>query len=321
MMSSRSVEAITVEPSEAPRLAVRKVILPPAAPGEVSVRVTAISLNRGEVKRALTVTPSGTIPGWDFAGVVEHTGDTDGAPAAGTRVVGMVASGSWSQIVHAPFNALATIPDGVSDAEAASLPVAGLTALHALRKGGLLLGRKVLVDGASGGVGQFAIQLAAASGAQVYAHIRHEDQRPLVARASSGGVIVGASLEAARTLGPFDLIVDSVGGSALSAALTMLKRNGACVTVGATEGEMVSFDSAAFFRASGTSLCSLILGEEIAAKEPAAEGLAVLLRLVEGGMLKPPIGVEAPWTDIAVVAQKLMDRAFTGKAILHLPNG
>ena len=108
--------------------------------------------------------------------------------------------------------------------------------------------------------GNFAIQLAAASGAQVYSHIRRPEQRPLVEASSTGGIVVGETLEAARPSGPFDLIVDSVGGSALSAAMTMLRRNGVCVTVGATEGEQVSFDSTAFFRASGTSLLGMIHG-------------------------------------------------------------
>jgi NADPH:quinone reductase-like Zn-dependent oxidoreductase len=106
----------------------------------------------------------------------------------------MVPSGSWAQFVHAPVTSVATIPDGVTDEQGASLPVAGLTALHALRKAGLVLGKKVLVDGASGGVGQFAIQLAAASGARVYSHIRREAQRSLVQSASTGGVIVGNTL-------------------------------------------------------------------------------------------------------------------------------
>ncbi len=318
-MSSDYIEAITVEHDRAERLAVRQVRFPSAAPGTLAVRVSAISLNRGEVKRALTLAESGTIPGWDFAGIVEDNGGTSDAPAVGSRVVGMVSSGSWAQKVHVPVGSVAVIPEGVTDAQAASLPVAGLTALYALRKGGLLLGRKVLIDGATGGVGQFAIQLAAAAGAQVYSHIRQEAQRPLVAASSTGGIIVGETLDAARSAAPFDLILDSVGGSALSAALTMLKRNGVCVTVGATEGEMVSFDSAAFFRASRTSLLSLILGDEIAATEPATNGLAILLRLVERGALKPSIGIEAPWTDIDAVARQLIDRAFSGKAILHIP--
>jgi NADPH2:quinone reductase len=320
IMRSNQIKAITVDRSEDARLAVRTINFAPAALGELTIRVTAISLNRGETKRALTITETGTCPGWDFAGVVEETGETQGAPDVGSRVVGVLPIGAWAERVHAPLNSIAVIPEGVTDAQAASLPVAGLTALHALRKGGLLLGRKVLVDGASGGVGQFAIQLAAASGAQVYSHVRRQEQRSLVEASSTGGVVVGETLEAARPSGPFDLIIDSVGGSALSAAMTMLRRNGVCVTVGATEGEHVSFDSTAFFRASGTSLLGLVLGDDIAATEPAADGLALLLRLVKQGVLKPTIGIEAPWTEVATIARQLIDRGFAGKAILHLPH-
>lgn len=319
IMASDQIKAITVDQSDAGRLAVRNVNFAPAAAGEITIRITAISLNRGETKRALTVSETGTRPGWDFAGVVEKTGKTPGAPDMGTRVVGVLPIGAWAERVHAPLNSIAVIPEGVTDAQAACLPVAGLTALHALRKAGFILGRKVLVDGASGGVGNFAIQLAAASGAQVYSHIRRPEQRSLVESSSTGGIVVGETLEAARPSGPFDLIIDSVGGSALSAAMTMLRRNGVCVTVGASESEKVSFDSGAFFRASGTSLLGMILGDEIAATEPAADGLALLLRLVKQGVLKPSIGIEAPWTEVATIARQLIDRAFTGKAVLHLP--
>ena len=77
-------------------------------------------------------------------------------PGPGTRVVGILPSGAWAERVNCRTHAVAALPDAVGDAAAATLPVAGLTALHALRQGGLLLGRKVLVDGASGGVGHLA---------------------------------------------------------------------------------------------------------------------------------------------------------------------
>jgi NADPH:quinone reductase len=258
------------------------------------VRVTAISLNRGEVKRALSVSEPGTCPGWDFAGVVESSEQAPGAPSPGTRVVGMLPIGAWKSRVSAPVHFIAPIPRGVSDAQAASLPVAGLTALHALRKGGLILGKKVLIDGASGGVGLFAVQLAAAAGAKVFAHVRRPEHCALIESAATGALVVGESLEAARSFGPFDLVIDGVGGAALSSAMTMLRRRGVCVTYGATDEEPVRFDNGAFFRASGTSLTSLILGDEFAAVEPASEGLAILLDLVGRRLVTPHIGVEAP---------------------------
>src|SRR5207245_2791439 len=94
-------------------------------------------------------------------------------PPVGSRVVGMVDQAGWAEQVAVPASRIAVLPDSVSFAAAATLPVAGLTALRALRLGGMLLGRRVLVTGASGGVGHLAVQMAARSGAQVTAVIRN----------------------------------------------------------------------------------------------------------------------------------------------------
>jgi NADPH2:quinone reductase len=157
-----TVRAVVVDPSSPQGLGLKPMELAAAAPDEVTVRVTAISLNRGEVRRATSQGQPGDRPGWDFAGVVEESAANGSGPSVGTRVVGMLPSGAWAESVRAPSHAVAPLPEAVTDAQAATLPVAGLTALHALRQGGLLLGRKVLVDGASGGVGHLAVQLAAA---------------------------------------------------------------------------------------------------------------------------------------------------------------
>jgi NADPH:quinone reductase-like Zn-dependent oxidoreductase len=210
------------------------------------------------------------------------------------------------------------VPDGVTDAQAATLPVAGLTALHALRRGGLLLGRKVLIDGASGGVGHLAVQLAAASGALAHAHVRRPELRPMVEEWCGERVIVGPDLQAAAGHGPFHLILDSVGGSALAAALSMLRPDGTCVHFGISEAPTAPFDSGAFFRVGGTRLYGLLLFHELRRVEPASDGLTLLAQLVVQGVLRPQIGVEAPWTEIGDVARRLLDRQFQGKAVLHL---
>src|SRR5438552_18257791 len=93
------------------------------------------------------------------------------------------------------------LPGTVTDAQAATLPVAGLTALHALRQGGLLLGRKVLVDGASGGVGHLACQLATAAGALVWGHVRREEHRAAVAEWCGERVVLGRDLGGAHANG------------------------------------------------------------------------------------------------------------------------
>jgi NADPH:quinone reductase len=285
---------------------------------EVSVRVTAISLNRGETRRALQIAEPGWRPGWDFAGIVETEAADDSGPRHGARVVGMLPSGAWAERVNCRTHAVAKLPDVVSDAEAATLPVAGLTALHALRQGGLLLGRKVLVDGASGGVGHLACQLGAAAGAFVWGHIRREEHRAAVAEWCGDRVVFGSDLSAAKPYGPFWLILDSLGGSALSAALGMLQPNGTCVTFGASEASSATFESRNFFGTGGAKLYGLTLFHELMSVERAGIGLRLLAELIEAKKLRPQIAVEAPWSEIGKIARRLIDRDFTGKAVLHI---
>jgi len=318
MNSSGQTRAIVVDGKAPGRLAIRPVALAPSLPSDVTVRVSAISLNRGEVRRAVSTAEDGWRPGWDFTGIVEEAAKQGGGPKPGARVVGLLAEGAWAEHVRAPSDALAAIPDGVSDLEAATLPVAGLTALYALRHGGLLLGQPVLVDGASGGVGHLAVQLAKEAGAVVYGHIRREELRPIIEDSCNGGVIVSPAIEAARASGPYHLILDSVGGATLGAALTMLRGSGTCVTFGASEGPNASFDSGGFFRLGGARLYGQLLFDELKRVGPASDGLATLLSLVAQGRLKPRVEVEAPWTKIGDVAQQLLDRKFSGKAVLRL---
>src|SRR5271167_40345 len=192
-----TVRAVVVDPSSPEGLGLKPVELAPAAPDEVTVRVTAISLNRGEVRRATSQGTPGDRPGWDFAGVVEERAANGSGPPVGTRVVGLLPSSAWAERVRAPSHSVAPLPEAVTDAQAATLPVAGLTALHALRQGGLLLGRKVLVDGASGGVGHLAVQLAAASGALVWGHVRRAEQRTMISEWCGEHIIVASNLGAA----------------------------------------------------------------------------------------------------------------------------
>jgi NADPH:quinone reductase len=224
-----------VDPAAPGKLSIKPVELRDPDRDEVAVRVTAISLNRGETRRAVQQAEPGWRPGWDFAGVAETAAADGSGPKPGTRVVGILPSGAWAERVNCRTHAVAALPDAVGDAEAATLPVAGLTALHALRQGGLLLGRKMLVDGASGGVGHLACQLAAAAGAQVWGHVRREEYRAAVAQWCGERVVLGRELVAAKPRGPFWLILDSLGGSALGAALGMLQPGGICVTFGVSE--------------------------------------------------------------------------------------
>jgi NADPH:quinone reductase len=315
---SQSVHAVVVDPASPEGLIVNPVELAPANRNEVTVRVTAISLNRGEVRRATSQGKPGDRPGWDFAGIVEESAPDGSGPTAGSRVVGLLPSGAWAERVRAPSHSVAPLPAAVTDAQAATLPVAGLTALHALRQGGLLLGRKVLVDGASGGVGHLAVQLAAAAGAIVYAQVRREEFQPILAEWCGERVLLGGDLRVAARHGPFHLILDSVGGLALAAALTMLAPGGTCVHFGVSESATSTIASRDFFGTGGVKLYGLMLFDELRRVERASEGLALLAGLIAQGVLRPHIAIEAPWTEIGSIARQLLDRAFAGKAVLHV---
>jgi len=314
----RQVRAVVVDPTAPGKLAIESVELRDPDRDEVTVRVTAISLNRGETRRAVQQAEPGWRPGWDFVGVIETAAADGSGPGPGTRVVGILPSGAWAERINCRTHAVAVLPDEVGDAAAATLPVAGLTALHALRQGGLLLGRKVLVDGSSGGVGHLACQLAAAAGAQVWGHVRREEYRAAVAEWCGERVVFGRELAAAKPHGPFWLILDSLGGSALGAALGMLQPGGTCVTFGVSEAAHTTFASRDFFATGGVRVYGLTLFHELMSVERAGVGLALLADLIAAKKLRPQIAVEASWSEIGMVARRLIDREFTGKAVLHV---
>lgn len=293
---------------------------PPPVPsrGEAVVRVTAISLNRGEVRRSQSA-KAGFRPGWDLAGVVEQAAADGSGPVVGTRVVGILIAGAWAELVAVPTDALAAVPDTVSDAQAACLPVAGLTALHALMQRGDLLGRSVLVTGATGGVGHFGCRLAKLAGARVVGVARSAASEAAVRRFGADQVaVIGDDPSRSIAYGPFDLVLESVGGASMSASIAMLAADGICVVFGSSAAAEASFDARAFFLGGGRRIFGLALFHELATREPARIGLSRLLQLVAAGQLSPEIAVDRPWGDVAAVADDLINRRYPGKAVLRL---
>ena len=305
--------AVVVDPDSPGRLVIRPVAESVPDRGEAVVRVRAISLNRGEVRRA-GMAPAGWRPGWDLAGEVERGAADGSGPRLGARVVGLLPEGAWAGRVAVPAHALAELPDTVTFSQAATFPVAGLTALHALAKGGLLLGRRVLVTGATGGVGDFAVQLARLAGANVTASARRADQAPALRRLGAHDVVVGEEIPPSPK---YDLVVESVGGRTLGTALAALERDGVCVSLGVSASAEVTFDARQLFVTGRTTLYGFYLFTELG-KEAASVGLRRLADLVAAGQLAPHVSLERPWSEISQVAQDLMARRFPGKAVLTL---
>jgi NADPH2:quinone reductase len=238
-----TIEAIVATPDAPARLALGKAPAPSPAPSEAVVQVAAASLNPVDVRHAQSA-PPGTIMGEDIAGTVVSPAADGSGPAAGTRVIGWVFRGAWAEAVAVPTDALAPIPDGVALTEAATLPGAGLTAWYAVDRGGSLLGRRVLVTGASGGVGHFALQLAHLAGGRVVAQLRNQERVAAIRRASVDTVVVG---DDAGDDGPYHLVLDGVGGDLLARALGWLEWDGVAVAYGAAGGSTnVPLDLAQF---------------------------------------------------------------------------
>lgn len=308
------VRAVVVNPNAPARLGIDTVELTEPIPSAALIRVAALSLNRGEINRAQHE-KAGVRIGWDIAGVVERAAADGSGPPVGSRVVGFLPTAAWAELVAVPTHALAALPDTVTFAQAATLPVAGLTALLGLEKAGNLLGRRVLITGASGGVGDFAVQLAHAAGARVVALVRTEARAERVRSIGAHVVAIGEDASVAAAHGPYDLVFDGVGGAVLASALPLLAPDGMAVAYGRTIAPTITFDLGQFFGKGGLRLYGFILFHEVL-RHPAGVNLARLAALIAEKRLQPYISVETGWSQIGEVAQQLLDRSYPGKAVL-----
>lgn len=265
------------------RLELQETAEPVPRSDELLVQVEAISLNRGEVRAAT--------PGWDVAGTV--IGGEGFAP--GTRIAAILRGGAWAERVAVPaFNA-ALVPDEVPLTIAATLPLAGLTVMRAFAVGGPLLGKRVLITGASGGVGMLASQLATLGGATVVG-VRTADEAE----------------------GTFDFILESAGGASLAAAIAKVASGGTVVTIGNSSEQETTFNARTLYAKGGASIYGLLIFEEVANRRIGGRELAYLLELTRTGALKPVIEVERSWRELDATLQDLAARRFHGKAVLRV---
>jgi NADPH2:quinone reductase len=298
------------DPSAPGGLARRDLPEPKPGPHEAVIEVAAYAVNRGELI-LLSRRADGWTPGQDLSGVIVAAAADGTGPAAGARVVGLADHGGWSERVAVPTHRMAPLPDAVTFPQAASLPVAGLTAMRTLRTGGPLLGRRVLVTGASGGVGSFAVQLARAAGAFVTAHVSGPSRVEQVRALGADAVVT----EIGEESGPFHLVVDGVGGSVLVDALHRLARGGVITAYGLASGQRSEI---AFVDFSAGAPGGTLQGFWIyrTGEETFGEDLGTLVGMIADGRLSPRLGVVRDWSETVEAVEALRSRQATGKVVL-----
>ncbi len=281
----------------------------PAA-GEAVIEVEAFSVNRGETF-LLEAPPDGWRPGKDIAGrVVQAAADGTG-PRLGARVVGHPPSRGWAERAAAPASSLAELPDEVATVTAAALPLAGLTALRLLRAAGPLIGRRLLITGASGGVGHYVTELAVASGAEVTA-VSASPERGTKLTALGATVVA----DPADAPGRYDVVMESVGGPSLAAARRKARTSGIVLWFGQASRTPATID---FFDWIDGTAGAPVVAFHYQRQDFAEDGdLATLVRLTAAGRLHPEIGALLPWERTPDVVDAIRERRLRGNAVLTL---
>ncbi|MFG3119613.1 zinc-binding dehydrogenase [Streptomyces sp. NPDC048197] len=310
------MRALVIDHSAATHLSMTETSDPIPAPHEALVKVAAVSLNRGEVKGATSSeTPDGTVIGWDAAGVVVKAAADGSGPAEGTRVVTLGAAAGWAELRAVPAAMLGQVPEHADLGAVSTLPVAGLSALHVLRRAGQLLGRRVMITGASGGVGRFAIQLAARAGAEVVAISGNPAQ-------ADGLRALGAHevhTDPAAVERPVFTVLDNVGGQQLVDAFDALEAHGTLFSVGRASETDAVLPPEALLGTEGRhdrSIRTFFLFSDPATDFSA--DLTWLAAEVAAGRIDPGISWRGPWARHDEAVQALLGRRLHGKAVLDV---
>ena len=307
----------------------------PAAPSadRVMVRVRAAALNRADLlqRRGHYPAPEGAppdIPGLEFAGEVEEMGPEARRVRQGARVFGITGGGAQAEYIVVPESTLASVPENLDWAEAASVPEAFITAHDALfTQGGLSAGERLLVHAAGSGVGLAAVQLAHATGAIVYGTSRTPEK---LERAREYGldevVAVGddplRASEAVRewTRGAgVDVILDLVGAKYLSANLDSLALKGRLLFVGTTAGAKAELDFGTVMRKRLKIIGTVLRSRSTEEKADATRRFEKhVLPLLSRGTVRSVIDKIYNIEDVRAAHQRLESNTSFGKVVLMI---
>jgi NADPH:quinone reductase-like Zn-dependent oxidoreductase len=299
---------------------------PALADDRVLVRVHAASLNamdwhlvmgRPILARATTGLgrPKDTRVGSDFAGIVERVGAGVTDLAVGDAVFGST-DGAFADIVAPRARGIARKPDGLAFEQAAALPIAGVTALQAVRTHGRVVsGERVLVLGAGGGVGSYAVQIAVADGARVTA-VAGPATRDAVAALGAERVVVRDAENVPRGEDRFDVVIDAGGFAANGPIARALTPSGRAVLVGA--GDLTSLGLVVGM--AGAALRSRFGGRPLIrfVAKMNRESLEALAQLAEAGHLAPVIGRTISLDDVPRALDEMVAGGTRGKTVVQI---
>jgi NADPH:quinone reductase len=306
------MRALVADPSASPAVSLADVPEPSPGRGELMVEMEAASVNRGEI-RAAGRQPPGTIIGWDLAGTVAAVGEGVTQFDVGERVVALVpGGGSFAERVVVPADWTAPLPAACDFVTAAALPVAGVTALGILRLASAHAGDRVLVTGAAGGVGLFAVQLAVAANATVTGQAGGEDRAAAV-RAAGAEALVHPG-DGSPVDGEFDVVLDGIGGPMLGPLLAATARNGRVVVYGNSADAPSTFRVESFYPKGIT-----IFGFRVFTSVPPAQAVKDMASLADqatAGTLKVTVQATAPLADALPLIADLYARRVTGKVVI-----
>lgn len=299
----------------------------------VRIRVHAAGLNRADIlqRRGKYPAPPGypqDIPGLEFAGEVEATGDAVRAWKVGDRVFGITAGGAQAEFVIVPESNLARIPDNLDWAEAGAMPEVFITAHDALfTRARLQMGERVLIHAAGSGVGTAAVQLAHAAGATVYGTSRTAEKLERIREFKLGldeSVAVGDApdkfVEAVQNWtdgAGVDVILDLVGGPYFPANLESLASRGRLICVGTTAGAKGEIDIGVLMRKRASIIGTVLRARSIEEKAEATRRYAAsVLPLVSRGLVRPVIEKVYPAEEIRAAHEHLESNRTFGKIVL-----
>lgn len=303
---------------------------PAPQPGEVLIRVVAAGVDPG-VWHMMTGRPWAMRPvtglrgprirvrGRDLAGVVEQAGEGVTGFRPGDEVFGTTSTGSFAEFATAPADRLAAKPAGISFEQAAVVPVSGTTALQAIRDAAKVrAGQRVLIVGAGGGVGSYAVQLAAGAGAEVTG-VCGAGKAELVRSLGATDVIDYRAAEVDARGPVFDVIVDIAGSRHVSLLRRALAPRGTLVMIGgeARGTALLGGMSRAWIVAPLTAMFSGQRMIGMLAKENAAD-LRALAGLIEAGTLRPVVERAFPLAEAPEAVRLVGEGHAAGKLVVTI---